>query len=158
MPLAKARRLVPPLPPSSPPLLYAYYCPIYRPFLLRLSDCLVVSLFFSPLARWSTKLARDPRRPLSLPVSSRLVRLLSRGPSCFVPSVPGAQCDIYGFLLGPCVEAAIIPKRARERKREAFPRLRRPSLYPLAWIQARSVVHRVGTSSRSRRRRRRRRR
>lgn len=28
---------------------------------------------------------------------------------CFVPSVLAAQCDIYGFLLGACAEAAIIP-------------------------------------------------
>lgn len=28
---------------------------------------------------------------------------------CFVPSVPAAQCDIYGFLLRACAEAAIIP-------------------------------------------------
>lgn len=79
-------------------------------------------LSLSPLARWSTKLAREPRRPLP-------AGLLPAGPlvvsSCFVPSVPGAQCDIYGFLLGPCVEAAIIPKRARESERG--PSLRRPS-------------------------------
>ena len=32
-------------------------------------------------------------------------------------SRPGAQCDIYGFLLGPCVEPAIILERERERER-----------------------------------------
>lgn len=119
MPLAKARRLV------SSSLISAT---LIRGLLsnlssfsgpsIRLSHRL--SLSFFPLACWSTKLARDSRG-LSLLVSSRLVRSLSRGPSCFVPSVPGAQCDIYGFLLGPCVEAAIIPRRVREREKGGLP-------------------------------------
>jgi len=62
-----------------------------------------------------------PGAPSSLSPYSP-VRSLSRGPSCFVPSVPSAQCDIYGFLLGPCVEAAIIPEREK-----SSPRFRRPS-------------------------------
>jgi len=57
-------------------------------------------------------------------------------------SRPGAQCDIYGFLLGPCVEPAIILERERgrgEREREREREV--PSLHFRVRIQVRSVVH-----------------
>lgn len=53
--------------------------------------------------------------PPPLPVGPNLAEETEKPPSphllsgCFVPSVPAAQCDIYGFLLGACAEAAIIP-------------------------------------------------
>lgn len=52
-----------------------------------------------PLHSWPRISRRRTENPLS-------PSLLS---GCFVPSVLAAQCDIYGFLLGACAEAAIIP-------------------------------------------------
>lgn len=120
MPLAKARRLVPPLPPSSPPLLYAYYCPIYRPFLLHLSDCLIVSLFFSPLARWSTKLARDPRRPLSaglLPPGPLVVS----GPELFCPVSPGRAMRYLWVSFGALCRSRHYTKESKREQERSLP-------------------------------------
>lgn len=146
------------LPPSSPPLSYADYCPIYRPSLPRLSVRRIVSLplSLSALARWSTKLARDPRRAsLCRPPPAWSARCL--GARAVLSRQSRARNAIsMGFFWG-LVSKPPLYRREQERERERpFPRLRRPSPCPVAWIQARSVVHRVGTSSRRRRRRQRR--
>lgn len=68
----------------------------------------------------STRL-RNSRGPPEASPHYCPVRSSSRSPSCFVPSVPGAQCDIYGFLLGALCRSRHYTK---ERERFSSPRLR----------------------------------
>lgn len=64
---------------------------------------------------------------------------------CFVPSVPAAQCDIYGFLLGggrgggPCAEAAIIPAANPPPSSPLYPHLAMGIQFSLARLLSLSL-------------------
>lgn len=134
--------VVPSPPPSSPPLSYARLSS-------DLSSYSLPSISVSMPRPSSRSLVYETREGAPKPLHPRRcpARSLSRGPGCFVPSVPGAQCDIYGFLLGPCVEAAIIPEREK-----SSPRCRRPSSSVPKYGYRPEVF--TGTSDCNRRRRR----